>query len=195
MDNNKKINVYSQNEKIGNYNFLYSNRWDFYENGEWVPFYGEFVGIEESLNANVKAYQYEELSNSDQEVVLTLLKEKGITTDFSHYKGEALVLDFDENDIKDRIITVSNQTEEERNGPYYSLLFLELNGKTIEIFNETTTSIYHIPFFKVSSIFTLDEEKNPRLIVEKYYFNNVGEDSISMYQLNGKKIKEICSKE
>ena len=86
---------------------------------------------------------------------------------------------------------VSNQTDEEREGPYFTAFFLILNGKVISVIQDTTNEIYHLPFYKIRSIFSLNGEKSPRLIVEKYYFNNMGTESIMMYQLEGKKLNIV----
>ncbi len=193
IDSNEKVfQVYQQNELVGNYELEYLNRWNFFQNGNWTSFYGDFVAYDTSLNISFLSYRYELISSNIQSNLSKILQEKGITSyDFS--SQYMIVADVDQNGQDDQIISLSNQTEDEMNGPYFSFLFVILNGKMIEIYNETTLEKYELPFYTISGIFHLDNEKQTRILVTKYYYDQILDPSLILYQQNGKTIQEIAS--
>ncbi len=184
----KNIEVYQQNESLGTYQLDYVERWNFTENDSWKPIYGDFLGIDTSLNAQIFPFQYEKLNESDYEQIQKLLK--GVTYQTLN-QDYAYVYDIDQNGVMDRIVAVSNQTEEEKNEQFFSLFYLVLNGKVIEVYKEFSEEEYTLPFYHLFSLFRLDEEKNVRMIVNKNYYDQMGSPSMIMYQINKNSVKVI----
>ncbi len=187
----KKIKTYQQNELKGTYELSYLDRWNFFQNNEWVSFYGDFLGIDESLNANLMPLEYKELTEEDTSFIKEIIQKNGCSyTNLD--KNYAILIDLDENGTMDQLISVSNQTEEEQNSKYFSIFFAILNGKVVKIYEEYTEDKYQLPYNHVFGVVKLDEEKSPRVIVNQNYFDQTGSPSILLYQLNGKKFKVVA---
>ena len=58
---NHNIDIFKENLYVNVYQLKYINHWNFYQNGTWNNFYGDFVGFETSLEKNVFPYRYEDI--------------------------------------------------------------------------------------------------------------------------------------
>ena len=182
----KEFKIYQNNNLKGIYNLSLQDRWNLFKNGSWTSVYGDFLGVEESLNVELFHTRYEKLKEEDY-LKLKIQNVEELDND------EKLVLDIDKNGVEDYFISLSNQTENNKSNQYFSSLYLVLNNKLIKIYNETTNDIYSLPFYNVFSVFQLDNKKNPKIIINKGYYDSIGEPSIIMLELNGKKVKEIVA--
>jgi len=190
---NRFLTVYQQNKSIGTFSLQYVNRWNFFQNNSWKNLYGDFLGIENSLNAKVLDFHYETMNSSDYSNLNQLLKSHDISGYRTLDTDQVIVVDLDGNGKEDKIYTLSNQTEEANETIYFSTLFVSLNGKVKEVYFEKSEKEYQNPYYNVFSIFSLDEEKNLRFLINKGYYDQIGEPSILMLQLDGKNIKEVVS--
>lgn len=189
MDTNgKNFDVYKKNQFIDSYQMSYLKNWNFVRDGEWTPFYGDFLAVESSLSAEILDFRYEDVNQSDISDIQSILS----IDDFSNLDHhQVIVLDIDQNGKEDRIGVFSNQIEEKDSGSYFSLVYLNLNGKVIELFKETGSKKYSLPFYNIFAILKLNEEKSPRIIVNQGYYDNFGENSLTMLQLDGKSVKTV----
>lgn len=189
---NKNFKVYQRNSLVDTYELNYGKNWNFFKDGEWQALYGDFIAVEESLNAEILPFSYDEMNYTDREALLSILEEENISDITNLDEAEVVVLDLDNNGTEDRIGVFSNQTEENATDKYFSVAYLVLNGKTIKIYADYTTEKYDIPFYNVFSILKIDGEKEARIIINQGYYDNNGENSVSMWQLNGRKIEEVA---
>lgn len=190
---NRLIHVYQQNQDLGTYHLQYANRWNFFQNNSWKNLYGDFFGVDDSLNGEVLPYRFETMTSYDFSSLNEVLLHHNIS--FYHHLNtdRVLIVDLDQNGVEDRIYALSNQTEEENETIYFSTLFVELNGKIQEVYFHKSEESYQNPYYNVFSIFRLDEEKQTRIILNKGFYDQTGEPSILMLQLDGKKMKEVVS--
>lgn len=189
----RNIRIYQQNQLQGTYQLKYINRFNFFQNGLWKNLYGDFFGVDESLDANIFNYHYESMNSNDERVIKEVLLNQQISSYKKLDTDQVLVMDLDENGVEDRILTFSNQTLDENDDIYFSSLLILLNGKVQTIYFEKSSEKYQVPYYNVFSIFSLNKEKKPRLIINKGYYDQTGDPSIMMLQLDGKKVKEIVS--
>lgn len=188
----KKFHIYRKNKYDGDYTLKRLNRYNFFQDGKWKSMVGDFLGIEESLDAQVLDFSYEEYNETDYNHIFSILKQHGILS-YKHLNTkEAFVCDLDQNGVMDRIIAVSNQTDDGEEEKYFSLLLVLLNGKLNEIYFEEGSEIFSLPFYDVFSILQIDQDRNSYLIINKGYYDQIGEPSIFLLQLDGKNIKEVA---
>lgn len=190
---NRLIHVYQQNKDLGTYYLQYANRWNFFQNNSWKNLYGDFFGVDDSLNGEVLEYRYETMNSYDLSNLNEVLLQHQISLYHHLNTDRVLILDLDQNGVEDRIYALSNQTEEENETIYFSTLFVELNGTIQEVYFHKSEESYQNPYYTVFSIFRLDEEKQTRIILNKGFYDQTGEPSILMLQLDGKKMKEVVS--
>jgi len=188
---NKQIKTYQNNKYIGTYELDYLERWNFFENKKWKSLYGDFLGIEDSLNAKLLDYQTHDITNNEKEMIKDILKKNEIEETENFDSQKVIVADLDSNNEDDKIFAITNQGEESNSKMYFSLLLIILNNKNNIIYLDTSKEEYTLPFYNVFSILKLDDEKNARLIINKGYYDNVGTSSIIMLQKDGKKMKEV----
>ena len=189
---NKNFKVYQRNNLIDTYELNYGKNWNFFKEGEWQALYGDFIAIEDSLNAEVLAFSYDEMNYTDREALLSILKEEDINDITNLDETEVIVLDLDGDGNEDRIGVFSNQTEENEAEKYFSVAYLILNGRTVKIYADYGSKKYSLPFYNIFSIIKIDGEKDARIIINQGYYDNNGENSVSMWQLDGKKIKKVA---
>lgn len=187
----KKIDTYQKNRFIGTYELQYLSKWNFLENGSWSQITGDFLGVEESLNAKVLDFTYEEFSSSDYEIIEDVLKKHEV----NYYKyldsSEVMVVDLDGNGELDRIFCISNQVDTGPQDEYFSAFFVLLNGNVLEVEFGKTDEIFTIPFYNLFSILRFDENVKPYFIVTNTYYDAMGMPSLAMYQLDGKVIQKV----
>jgi hypothetical protein len=190
VTDNKYYALYQENELVDTYTASYETSWNFYKNKEWQGVYGDFIAVDNSLDYEVLDYRLEKFTEEDIANIKKTIAKYGITSYEDLNKSRALVLDLDENGEEDRIIAVSNQTEEETSSHYFSLLIINLNGKLKEIYVETeeNATSFHLPYYSVASVLKIDNKV--KMIVNKGYFNNVGSSSTIMLNVSKNKIKE-----
>ncbi len=188
----KTYKVYQQNKLLGSYLGEYEGKWNFYDKNKWVSIYGDFLGVSDGLNAHIKEFKMEEFTNQDLIAIKDILSKKGIASYERLLASEAVVLDLNNDGKEDRILSVTNQNTEVKENKYFTLLLFIVNGKKIEVYFETSSQ-KDLPIYNVFSILSLDEEENPRIIINKGYFDQMGSPSILMLQVNGKNIKELVS--
>lgn len=184
----KDFEVYKKNQFVGSYQLSYLKSWNFMQNGQWIQFYGDFLAVESSLHSEILDFRYEDMNESDISDIRSFISIDNIS---NLDTNQVIVLDIDQNGKEDRIGVFSNQIEESDSATYFSLVYLNLNGKLIEIFKDTSSKKYSLPFYNVFAILKLNEEKNPRIIINQGYYDNMGENSITMFQLDGKKINVV----
>lgn len=188
----KKIKTYQQNKLVGTYELKHLNRWNFMENNSWKNLYGDFLGVEETLNVEIKEYNTESMNNEDRKKINEFLKNHNISGYKKLNSEEVITVDLDSNNEIDRIIAITNQTEEEVEETYFTLLGVILNGKLQEIYFDSGENAFTLPYYNVFSVLNLDEEKKSRIIINKGYYDEMGSPSISMLEFDGKKILETA---
>lgn len=183
----KKFEVYQRNKSIGEYRLSYVGQWNFFQNNNWKGIYGDFLAIESNLKSQVIDFQYEDMTEEDYKDISHF-----VDGDISHLNNNSMiVVDLDENGVEDRIGMFSNQVEEYNGTDYFSLAYLKLNGKLIEIYKDTGKNTFSLPYYNLFSILKLNEEKNPRLIINKGYYDSSGVNSIVMLQLDKKELRGV----
>lgn len=187
------MKIYQQNKFLDKYRMEYNDKWNFFQNEGWAPIYGDFLGISESLEAEVLELDYEPFSVEDRKILREVLISKGITEYNKLIEESVAVVDLDGNGVKDRIISTSNQNGEMPEEKYFSVLVVILNGKKEEVYLETSNEM-NLRMSNVFAVLKLEEKDSTRIITNNGYYDQGGSPSISMYQIKNKEIKEVAQK-
>lgn len=181
--------IYQRNKSLGIYQLEYASKWNFYQQNEWQGIYGDFLAISNSLKYEVLSYQIENLTDEDYNSIRELIE--GFSSSSASLNNDfAYVLDLDQNGVQDRILAVSNQTEEETGSEYFSSLIVNLNGKIHVIYEENTlkSNGFSLPYYSFMEAIKIGEEV--KMILNKSYFNNAGSPSTILLSVSHNEILE-----
>mgnify|MGYP005795259973 FL=1 len=123
-------------------------------------------------------------------MIQKVLQEKSIENYTTLNNDFAYVLDLDKNGTEDKIISVSNQTEEENTNQYFTLLLIVLNGNVHTIYQEDSlkSNGFVLPYYSYMEAIKIGNQT--KIVVNKSYFNNAGSPSTILLDVSDNKITE-----
>ncbi len=190
IDLTQSFDVYQRNNLLGSYELEYASKWNFYQQNEWQEIYGDFIAISKSLKYEIIPYQIENFTIEDYKMIQKVLQEKSIENYTTLNNDFAYVLDLDKNGTEDKIISVSNQTEEENTNQYFTLLLIVLNGNVHTIYQEDSlkSNGFVLPYYSYMEAIKIGNQT--KIVVNKSYFNNAGSPSTILLDVSDNKITE-----
>jgi len=189
----KKFDVYTNNEKIGNYYLWYSNKWYvFDDNKEAVLTDGDLLGV--SANYDISVYNHSISEIDDYSYVYSVLEDNDLPTSSKFTSNYKVVLDIDNDGIEEEFYVISNAFPMDFNPTkIFSIVFMVKDEKIYPIYtNISNNSGFNgcKPYF--SSFIDVDEDSKYEVILScaKYSTSSV---SRILYKFNNKEFKILIS--
>jgi hypothetical protein len=181
------FNSYVNNKYLGKYNLKYGNRWNLFDNNNYISYTGNLIAFTSDFNIEVKDYKIVETTNVDK----TFLISKGYNNFDNLISNERINLDIDSNGIIDELICVSNSSYiENDNNKYYNAVYLKLNGTTVPIIEENKTTNIYDNIFAILYI-------NSKLSIVIQQTEGIGSDNIKnivgIYIYDNKQFTKVVS--
>ena len=190
----KKFDVYSDNEKIGNY-YLWNSDYEWYvfdNNKNAITIDGSLLGI--NSNTDISVYNFEVLEIDDYSYVYEVLKKNNLPTDSKYTSNEKIVFDYDNDGINEEFYLITNAFAMDFDSDkIFSIVFM---GKDDEIYSIYTNISENTgfngckPYF--SSFIDIDNDSKYEFILScaKYSTSSV---TRMLYGYNDNKFKMLIS--
>ena len=133
----KKYDVYSNNEKSGNYYLWYNDKWyAFDDDKKAVKLDGELLAIDS--NIDIKVYNFSTEKIEDYSYVNEVLKDNDITDD-EYTVNKVIRLDYDNDGVEEEFYIVSNSFPMGFNPKkIFSIVFMVKDEKIYSIYKNVT---------------------------------------------------------
>ena len=106
---NMLFDVYINNEYKEKKYLSYSDKWYIFdESKNFLDYDGKILAVNTALDYKNLSYMTSELTGTDQNVITSLLNEKGITTNYDTLKKSKIIFDINKDGMRDDIYFISN---------------------------------------------------------------------------------------
>ncbi|MBO5095451.1 MAG: hypothetical protein J6B98_01060 [Bacilli bacterium] len=189
---NMLFDVYINNEYKEKKYLSYSDKWYIFdESKNFLDYDGKILAVNTALDYKNLSYMTSELTGTDQNVITSLLNEKGITTNYDTLKKSKIIFDINKDGMRDDIYFISNSFEESNTeNKAFSIGFVKYYDKT-EVFYDVikeVDSIYTISNPYLQNILEINGQIY--LIVGSEYYSNSGTEHY-VYQILNNSIMEV----
>lgn len=189
---NMLFDVYINNEYKEKKYLSYSDKWYIFdESKNFLDYDGKILAVNTALDYKNLSYMTSELTGTDQNVITSLLNEKGITTNYDTLKKSKIIFDINKDGMRDDIYFISNSFEESNTeNKAFSIGFVKYYDKT-EVFYDVikeVDSIYTISNPYLQNILEINGQIY--LIVGSEYYSNSGTEHY-IYQILNNSIIEV----
>jgi hypothetical protein len=136
-----KFNVYSNNEKVGEYQLWYSDKWyAFDDDNNAVTLDGDFLAYKSNHTINVKGFTEEEITDSTY--VDYVLKENDLSTSSQFTSAYKTSFDFDSDGVEEDFYVISNAfpTDFEPEN-IFSIVFMVKDSTVYYIYNDISKNV------------------------------------------------------
>jgi len=188
-----KFNVYSNNEKIGNYYLWHNDKWYVFDNKKNpVNIEGTILGISSNYNINVYEFNEENIDNS--KYIDEILENNNFPKDTTLTTKYKISFDFDRDGVIEEFYLVSNVFNLDENPEkVFSLVFMVKNDEVYPIYtdiknNESLDGCK--PY--ITSFLNIDEDDTSEFILScgKY---SVEKTTHMLYKFKDNKFKILVS--
>ena len=194
--NKEKFEVFQDQENIGSFTVDYINKWNFFNSeGNWQLIEDDFLAATPELSLKLPEYQTRVMNSDELALVNRLLQEKKINSYSTLSQNEVLEYDFNKDKKNDKILIASNITDESEDEKLFTIVISVIKGKEeiLDFAINNQYENYSAPAFNIKSIINLFNNKEDYLMLTKGYFSEAGEPETYLYQIDGKKFKNIIS--
>ncbi len=170
----------------------YKDIWQYEENNDIINIDSDFVAVTEDKRHSLIPFEISELDQEDLVEVNNILKEKNIFDYETLSLGQKVLIDIDNDGIKEKIVSATNVFSEFDRKEDFSLAYIEKQGKKYMLLNknENVDDLENSCASWISGIIDLNNDKNFEVIIGCTYFDQIGTD-YSIFRLSQGGLKTL----
>lgn len=190
----EKFMIYQNNQLLGEYKIDFINKWNFFDSyGNWIDIQGDFIANSKNMEMEIKDYSKRFMNTTEVEELNKILNQNKIYSYSSLLQNEVVEHDFNKDGKTEKIILVSNATEESEDEKLFSIVIGSVNGTYevlyLDVYNKGEN--YEIPVYRIKNVINIFHQKEDLLILMKGYFSEVGVTTSTIFKVDKKKFTSV----
>lgn len=155
---------------------FYKDIWQYEKNGAIIDIDTLFFAATENKKHSVISFQTEELTEDDIIEVDSIIRAKGVLKRGEFGYAEKVIIDLDNDGIKEEIISASNVFSSSERDKDFSLVYIRKQGHNYILLDkvEAVDDFKNTCVSYISGIIDLNNDKNYEVVVGCNYFDQMG---------------------
>ena len=195
--NLKRFNIYEDNNFLGEYKVLYSNRFHLYDDfGKEKEYNGQLFAYRGKSKLEVISLNdFTSLSENDKTIINMALASNNLTSNYQFNLMQKITYDIDDDGSEEIIYNLNNYYIENNTNSAFSIIFMfdDNDIKTISLETSSIDDVYNHPMYEIKKLLDIKQDGKYELMYSQMYFSNPDSECAILYNLNKNKlINNFC---
>ena len=195
--NLQKFNIYENDNLLGEYKVVYSNRFHLFdEAGKEKEYDGQLFAYRGKAKLEIiSTLEFNELTETDKVIIDKALVDNNLSSNYQFNLMQKLSYDIDNDGEEEVIYCLNNYYIESNDKDTFSIIFMYDNNEIKVIAKDVVTdnNVYTHPMYEIKKLLDVKKDGKYELMYSQMYFSNPDNECAILHNLNKNKvIKNLC---
>lgn len=182
----QEFSVYDNNQYMGKYKVLFSNRLNLYDStGNSISYNGPLFAYRGTLDLVVNDLIQSDFEEVDSYIIQQVLSSLGISYTEEYNLFQKVSLDVDHDGMIETVYCISNYYVEHPSETVFSIVFIHKNNNNYILNQKVISSdlIYEEPSFEIHQVFDIHNDGKYEILFTKGYYSRPESECAMLYNL------------